>query len=121
VPRRFIEQVLPRAPYFEGPVVVLGGSWTGSMGEGLVIGMDALGAHTIARDMGDLLGALHTFDLETCGGVLEVGAEALFHVNGTPRGDYIADHPLDAADTDSTGADPALPLALQWLAEHTSR
>lgn len=117
VPRRFVEQVLPREPHVSGPVVVLGGAWTGSMGEGLVIGMDALGAHTIARDMGDLLGALHVFDLETCGGVLELGAEALFHVDGTPRGDYVADVPLDAADTAPDGSDPALTRALAWLAE----
>ena len=115
MPRRFVEQVLPRTPRFDGEVVVLGGAWTGSMGEGLVIGMHAQGAHTIARDMGDLLGALHSFELETCGGVLGLGAEALFHVDGTPRGDFIADEALLSADTAADGSDPALPLALAWL------
>ncbi len=117
VPRRFIELALPRAPRFAGAVVVLAGRWTGSMGEGLVIGMHAAaGARTFASDMGDLLGALHSFDLPACGGVLELGGEALFHVDGTPRADYVADVPLAAADRDPAGTDPALRAALDWLA-----
>ena len=118
VPRRFVEQVVPRSPRFMGQVVVLGGAWTGSMGEGLVIGMDALGAHTIARDMGDLLGALHTFPMAHSTAVVELGAEALFHVDGTPRADFVADHPLAAADTAPDGSDPGLAAALAWLAAH---
>ena len=59
VPRRFVEVALPRAPHYGGPVAVLGGRWTGSMGEGLVVGLDAAaGAVTVGSDMGDLLGAL---------------------------------------------------------------
>lgn len=116
VPRRFIELALPRAPRFAGPLAVLGGRWTGSMGEGLVIGLHAAaGARTFASDMGDLLGALHSFDLPACGGVLELGAEALFHVDGTPRGDYVADVPLASADRDAAGDDPALRAALAWI------
>ncbi len=115
VPRRFVEQVLPRAPRVGGPVVVLAGAWTGSMGEGLVIGMDALGAHTVARDMGDLLGALHSFPLEGGAGTLELGAEALFHVDGRPRADFVAATPRSAVEAGPAG-DPALELALAHIA-----
>ena len=45
--RKAVEHVVPRAPHFAGRVVVLGGRWTGSMGEGIMIGMDAFGATTI--------------------------------------------------------------------------
>lgn len=41
VPRRFVEYALPRAPHYAGPVAVVVGHWTGSMGEGLVIGLHA--------------------------------------------------------------------------------
>ena len=92
VPRRFIEQVKPRLPYYDKPVVVLGGHWTGSMGEGLVIGMDAAaGAYTITSDMGDLLGALRNFNMKKSTARVDFGSEALFHVDGTPREDYVAD------------------------------
>lgn len=117
VPRQFVEYVLPRAPRVEVPVVVLGGRWTGSMGEGVVIGMSgAAGARTFASDMGDLRGALHSFDLERSGATLELGAEALFHVDGTPREAYVADVPLERSDRDAQGGDPALDAALGWLA-----
>jgi carboxyl-terminal processing protease len=92
VPRRFIEQVKPRLPYYDKPVVVLGGHWTGSMGEGLVIGMDAAaGAYTITSDMGDLLGALRNFNMKKSTARVDFGSEALFHFDGTPREDYVAD------------------------------
>lgn len=118
VPRRFVEYVLPRDPLFAGRVVVLGGRWTGSMGEGVVIGMHAAaGARTFASDMGDLLGALHVQELPASGVTLELGAEALFHVDGTPRAAFVGDVRLAAADRDANGGDPALEAALAWLAE----
>ncbi|MDC0670326.1 S41 family peptidase [Nannocystis radixulma] len=117
VPRRFIELVLPRAPRFAGRVAVLGGRWTGSMGEGLLIGLHAAaGARTFASDLGDLLGALHVEQLPASGSFLELGGESLFHVDGTPRADYVADVPLASADRDEAGGDPALGAALAWLA-----
>ncbi|MCY0989151.1 S41 family peptidase [Nannocystis sp. ILAH1] len=117
VPRRFVEYVLPRAPFFEGKVAVLGSRWTGSMGEGLLMGLHAAaGARTFASDLGDLLGAVYSFELPAVGATLELGGESLFHVDGTPRGDYVADVPLASADRDAEGADPAMAAALAWLA-----
>ena len=117
MPRRFIEQVKPRAPRFQGTLVVVGGHWTGSMGEGLVIGLDgAAGAQTFASDMGDLKGALYPLELPQSGATLELGVEALFHVNGAPRADYVADVVLAAADRDKDGGDPAVAAVAAWLA-----
>jgi len=116
VPRRFIEQVKPRNPQYPKPVVVLGGRWTGSMGEGLVIGLDAAaGAYTIASDMADLLGALSNINLEKSGARMDLGTETLFHVDGTPREDYIANMPLESADREADGSDPAMRSALEYL------
>ena len=117
VPRLWVEYAAPRAPHYGKPVVVLHSRWTGSMGEGLVIGLDAAAdAHTIGSDMGDLLGALWNFDLEKAKARIDMAGEALFHVDGTPREDYIADHPLAAADTAPNGDDPAMNAALSYLA-----
>ena len=116
VPRRFIEQVKPRNPQYPKPIVVLGGRWTGSMGEGLVIGLDAAAdAYTISSGMADLLGALSNIDLEKSGARMDLGTETLFHVNGTPREDYVADMPLESADRDTDGTDPAMRSALEYL------
>lgn len=116
VPRRFIELALPRRPHFDQPLVVLHGTWTGSMGEGLVIGLDsAADAFTIGSDMGDLLGALWNFDLELSDSRLDMGAERLFHVDGRPREDFVADLPMPYADTSPDGSDPLIAAAMEHL------
>ena len=116
VPRRFVEYVLPREPYFPGRLVVFGGRWTGSMGEGTVIGLQAAaGATVFASDLGDLLGALHALPLPASEATLELGAEALFHVNGTPRAEFVAEQVLETADRDSQGDDPAWTAFQAWL------
>ena len=112
------ERVAPRAPHYSGKVAVLGGYWTGSTGEGLLRGLHAAaGARTFGPARGDLLGRVLTFDLETADIRVELGAERLFHVNGTPREDFVTDVPMAASDRAETGEDPALRAALDWLAE----
>ncbi|MEM9085530.1 MAG: PDZ domain-containing protein [Pseudomonadota bacterium] len=116
VPRQFIEYVYPREPQYAGPVFVLHGKWTGSMGEGIVIGMDAATqAISIGSDMGDLLGGLWNRDLRLSGARVDLGGEALFHVDGTPREDYVADYPIMPASTASDGSDPALAEVMRAL------
>jgi hypothetical protein len=52
------EYVAPRGSPFLKPIVVLVGRWTGSMGEGLAIGLNATrGAMVLGRPMAHLLGA----------------------------------------------------------------
>ncbi len=116
VPRQFVEYVHPRAPYFGGPVFVLHGRWTGSMGEGIVIGMDAASdAVTIGSNMGDLLGGLWNRDLPTSGARVDFAGESLFHVDGTPREDYTAQIPLSPIDTAPDGTDPGIAAVLDAL------
>ena len=116
VPRYFVEYAAPRPPHIEAPLIVLHGHWTGSMGEGLVIGLDhAADAITVGSDMGDLLGALWNFDLPLSGARVDLGGEALFHVNGTPRELYVADYPVPSADRSEDGSDPALQVALTLI------
>jgi carboxyl-terminal processing protease len=86
VPRQWVEQVLPRSgKYRDGPVTVRVGRWTGSMGEGLAIGFDALGARVEGDRMAGLLGAVYDLRLENSGLVIKIPAERLYAVDGTPR------------------------------------
>lgn len=90
VPRQWIEQVLPRpGKRFEGPVVVRVSRWTGSMGEGLAVGMDALGARVEGDRMAGLLGAVYDVRLERSGMVIKFPAERLYAVDGTPREAFV--------------------------------
>ncbi len=116
VPRQFVEYVYPRAPHFGGPVFVLHGRWTGSMGEGIVIGMDAAtDAITIGSNMGDLLGGLWNRTLPTSGARVDFGGEALFHVDGTAREEYTAQIPTSPIDTAPDGTDPGIAAVLDAL------
>jgi carboxyl-terminal processing protease len=92
VPRQWIEQVLPRAgKHHTGPVRVLVGRWTGSMGEGLAIGFDAIGADVTGGEMAGLLGAIYDHRLEHSGLIIKLPTERLMHVDGTPREQFVPD------------------------------
>jgi carboxyl-terminal processing protease len=98
VPRKFVEYVLPLAPYYPGKVVVLGGHWTGSMGEGLLIGFDALGFQTAGSGLADLLGAMFNEHLDASDAKIDLAEEQLFRVNGQPREDFVPALYLEASE-----------------------
>jgi C-terminal processing protease CtpA/Prc len=90
IARQWVEQVLPRAgKHHRGPVTVRVGRWTGSMGEGLAIGFDAIGARVAGSRMAGLLGAIYDHRLERSGQVIKIPTERLYSVSGTPREQFV--------------------------------
>jgi len=91
VKRIWIEQVAARGPFaYTKPVVVLVGRWTGSMGEGLAIGLDGMERATvIGTPMAGLRGALYTHTLTHTGIEIRIPAERLYHIDGTPREKFV--------------------------------
>ena len=86
IARQWIEQVLPRpGKRHFGPPLVLVGRWTGSMGEGLAIGFDAIGARVVGTRMAGLRGAVYDERLPHSGLVLKLPAERVMTVAGQPR------------------------------------
>ena len=76
--RQWVEQVLPRpGKHHRGPVRVEVGRWTGSMGEGLAIGFDAIGVPVFGTRMAGLLGAVYDQRLPHSGLLLKLPAERL--------------------------------------------
>jgi carboxyl-terminal processing protease len=114
VARKFIELVAPRPPHYDGRVFVLCGRWTGSMGEGMAIGFDALGHTTVGSPMAHLLGALSHETLPTSQARVELGQEQLLHVNGTPREAFHPAVVVDPAEARLDG-DPALDAVLRAI------
>ena len=83
-------EVSPRGWTYKAPVVVLVGRWTASMGEGVAIGLDGMGRATVVGTrMAGLNGAVFDLQLPSTGVRLNYAAEKLFHVNGTPREDFV--------------------------------
>jgi hypothetical protein len=90
IARQWVEQVLPRPGMrHRGPVEVRVGRWTGSMGEGLAIGFDAIGAQVTGTRMAGLLGAIYDHRLENSGLVLKLPTERLMTVDGRPRESFV--------------------------------
>jgi carboxyl-terminal processing protease len=84
--RMWIEYVTPRKQPFKGNVFILVGHWTGSMGEGIAIGLDGMKrAKVIGTQMAGLIGAVNGFILSETKMGYQIPIERLYHLNGTPR------------------------------------
>jgi len=107
---------LPTTPFYNKPFVVLAGRWTGSMGEGMTIGLDAIGAANIfGSPMADLLGGIKTVKLTASDTWMEVPYERLYHVNGTYREDFVPHQVVTPADRSVGESDPALAHAITYI------
>lgn len=88
--RYWVEYVLPRKNTYTGKLYVLVGHWTGSMGEGIAIGFDGMKrAIVIGTKMAGLLGSIEGFELAETKIRYQFPTERLYHVNGTPRENYL--------------------------------
>jgi carboxyl-terminal processing protease len=116
--RSWLELVTPRGDFiYQRPVVVLVGRWTGSMGEGLAMGFDATGTGTVVGTaMAGLFGATFRIVLPRSGIGLNLPAERLYHVNGTPREAFLPKVLVDITRRD-LGEDPIVEVALRVLAQ----
>jgi len=97
IARQWVEQVLPRGSgkYHAGPITVRVGRWTGSMGEGLAIGLNAIGAKVEGDPMSGLLGSIEDISLPNSGLIFKLPTERLMTVDGVPREDFRPAPPSD--------------------------
>jgi C-terminal processing protease CtpA/Prc len=116
--RSWFELVSPRGGFvYRRPVVVLVDHWTGSMGEGLAIGFSATDSGTvIGTSMAGLAGATYHVSLPHTGIGMNVPAERLYHVDGTPRETFRPKIVVDVTRSD-VGQDPFVIAALRALGE----
>jgi carboxyl-terminal processing protease len=115
VERNWIELVAPRGPFtYKAPVVVIVDHWTGSMGEGMAIGFDAMHrAPIVGTPMAHLAGAVSDFRLPLTGIDIAFATEQLYHANGTPRQDWIP--PVLVEDAATKDTDPVMARGLLEL------
>ncbi len=110
-----VRQIEPRGPWtLSGPLAVLAGRWTGSMGEGMAIGFDGMArGSVVGGPMAGLAGGVDVFTLPATDTDLRLPAYGLAHVDGTPRQRWA---PKERVQPDSGGSDdPALARALQLV------
>lgn len=116
VRRSWLELVSPRGgAAYRKPVAVLVDHWTGSMGEGLAIGFDATDSgKVVGTAMAGLAGATYHVALPQTGIGMNVPAERLYHVDGTPRETFRPKIVVDVTRADA-GQDPFIIAALRAL------
>ncbi|MBC6606068.1 peptidase [Hymenobacter sp. BT188] len=90
VKRTWIELVSPRPNPYTQPLVVLVGRWTGSMPEGITIGLDGMKRATVmGTEMARLNGAIYSFRMPNSGIGFNIPAERLYRIDGLPRENYV--------------------------------
>jgi C-terminal processing protease CtpA/Prc len=86
VKRSWVEIVSPRKEVYSKPLVLLVNHWTGSVGEGIVIGFDAFKRVTIiGTKMAGLNGAISSYQMPNTKIGFNFPVEKLYHINGYPR------------------------------------
>lgn len=111
VRRSWIEEVSPLGETYRGRVIVLVGRWTASMGEGLAVGFDAIGASVVGSRMAGLRGGVYNLSLPNTRVQLVLPVERIDHIDGTRREDFAPGVHLATSDAASEG-DPAMAVAL---------
>ena len=97
------------------PMAVLCSRWTGSMGEGMTIGLDGMKrAVAVGTRMAGLCGATQQFVMSKSQIGVTFPVERLYHLDGTPREKWAPPHLVDLAT--AQGDDPILARALELLA-----
>jgi C-terminal processing protease CtpA/Prc len=93
--------VFPRGSFtYEKQVIVLVNHWTGSMGEGIAIGFDALiKAKIVGTKMAGLNGAINRFQTSKTKIPYSFPTEQLYHINGTPRETFTPTNLIDLTNS----------------------
>lgn len=116
VPRGMLSLVVPRRdrPTVTVPLVVLVSRWTGSMGEGMAVGLHALGRATVVGTaMAGLAGGVESFTMPASEVSFQIPVGTIHTMGGTPREDWLPPVLVDLST--ATGPDPILEAGLAAL------
>ena len=92
----YTSTVVPVGKTYPQPVFVLAGRWTGSMGEGMTIGLEGMQRATvIGTEMARLAGGMKTVPLINSNFGFRISFEKMRHIDGSLREEYVPDHYVD--------------------------
>ena len=117
VQQKWVDIVSPRGPFcYSHPVAVLVDHWTGSIGEGMAIGLDGMKRGlVVGTHMAGLNGAVESITLLSTGIGVNFPTERLFHINGTPREDFVPPIEVNLMGHDAPEHDAILETGLKVL------
>ena len=111
--RQWREYVVLRGKTYTAPLVVLVGRWTGSMGEGLAVGLDGMDrAMLMGTEMERLAGEMEYIPFRNRNYGFRISTAKLSHIDGTPREKYLPPHYVIESDNTGPGLMPNAILLL---------
>lgn len=124
-----VAHIVPRtdAPPFRKPIVVLVSRWTGSMGEGIAVGLHGAGRATVVgTEMARLGGAVSGFQMPNSGVGFQFPIRQIDVMDGTPRQTFVPPVYVDLVEaakrpTAARAADPIFDAALETLRKSVKR
>lgn len=95
VSKSWLAHVTPRGTQYKKPLIVLVGRWTGSVGEGLAIGLDGINrAEIVGTEMRKLAGSVVNYSFKNRNYGYTITTDKLLHINGTLREDFVPEYNL---------------------------
>lgn len=87
---------------YNKPVYILVNRWTGSMGEGIAIGLNTIdGIEVIGTEMSRLAGGMKSIDFKNHNYGFQVSFEKIFDINGNPREEFVPKNYVEQTRTDT--------------------
>ena len=101
--KQWLRSVAPRGPWrYTHPVTVLVSRWTGSMGEGMAIGLDGMHrARVCGSRMAGLNGSVFDHALPVWDLSVRLPGERLSHLDGTPREAFVPPTLVEDAEAET--------------------
>ena len=99
--KKYLGYVKPNKLNYDKPLYLLVNRWTGSMGEGVAIGLNSMNrAKIIGTEMERLAGGMTTVNFKNHNYGASVSFERIFDVEGNPREEFVPEHYVEQTRTD---------------------
>lgn len=93
--------IRPKSFGYDKPLYILVNRWTGSMGEGVAIGLNSMNrASVVGTEMARLAGGMKTIDFENHDYEIQVSFEKIFDIYGNPREEYVPENYVEQTQTE---------------------
>lgn len=99
--KKYLGYIKPNKVNYDKPVYILVNRWTGSMGEGIAIGLNTIDRiEVIGTEMSRLAGGMKTVDFKNHNYGFQVSIEKIFDIYGNPREEFIPKNYVEQTRTD---------------------
>jgi carboxyl-terminal processing protease len=98
---KYLGYIKPNKLNYDKPVYILVNRWTGSMGEGIAVGLNTIdGIEVIGTEMARLAGGIKSLNFKNHNYGFQVSFEKIFDIQGNPREEFVPKNYVEQTRTD---------------------